>query len=547
MPKTAQPATKSRPNVLILFTDQQRYDTVAAAGFPHMITPNLDRLVREGCLYTHGHTPNPVCVPARHNLLTGLPARYHGFSSNAGPPMDASIPTLPRILSDHGYETRSVGKMHFKPPRRHHGLDRMELMKELPRFREEDDYAMYLKKVGYGHIQNIHGVRNLLYMVPQRSLIPEEHHGTTWVGERTVDFIHTNAGRHPWFLWAGWIAPHPPFDVPDTFADLYKDRDIPPPRASETEVSVFARNNHHIADLPAGRERETIRRMQEVYYAQVSLVDKQVGKILDALEQTGQLDNTLVFYTSDHGEMLGDHGCFQKGFAYDGSSRVPFLVRYPPRIQAGTVSDAFVDLNDILPTALDVAGIPYPGPYELPGGSLFCQDKDRTYQYVENGGGPGRRIMIRDRTHKYVYYYGGAHEELFDVADDPDESVNLLLARPDDGAVREIRERLRRVLWQYEHRWGLHNYAQPNGDFLRMQEPDLFNKPNYPLRNGQFQTFHLQSTDPAEREAMNTLFDEVVAVVKDESVVRLHELDLRSWEIHGVDRAIIERIRAEKL
>jgi arylsulfatase len=159
-------------------------------------------------------------MPARHNMLTGLTARVHGYPDNCrGFGIPSWIPTFPRLLSDNMYETHSIGKNDFYPLRRHHGYGRVELMTEVPAYREQDDYALYLKDHGLGSIHNIRGVRNLLYMVPQRSLIPLEHHGTNWVGDRAVRFIRTNGGRHPFLLKASWIAPHPPFDVPDEHAD----------------------------------------------------------------------------------------------------------------------------------------------------------------------------------------------------------------------------------------------------------------------------------------------------------------------------------------
>jgi len=267
-----------RPNILLLFTDQQRFDTIAAGGFDHMSTPNMDRLVRTGCIYTHAYSPNPVCIPARHNLLTGLGARFHGYTQNLKHPLDHRLPVLPRILSDNGYTTRAIGKMHFQPTRRHNGFDTMELMEETPRVREHDEYAMYLKEVGLGHIQNIHGLRSLLYMVPQRSLIPEAHHGSTWVGDRSVDFLKNAQGKGPWFLWSSWIAPHPPFDVPDTFADLYVNRELPEPYVSETATSPLAQQRRQSADIPTGKEKAYLRRMRELYFSAISLVDKNIGR-----------------------------------------------------------------------------------------------------------------------------------------------------------------------------------------------------------------------------------------------------------------------------
>ena len=525
-----------QPNVVLLFTDQQRFDTIAAAGFDHMVTPNLDRLANEGALFTHAYTPNPVCIPARHNVITGLPAKYHGFFTNMAHPLRYDLPVLPRILSDAGYDTRAVGKMHFRPPRRHNGFDRMELMEEIPRFREDDEYATYLKEVGLGHIRNIHGVRNLLYMVPQQSLIPEEHHGSTWVGTRSADYIRANAGRRPFFLFSGWIAPHPPFDVPDTFADLYRDRDIPEPYVSETPMSQPARQGACHGD---GGPR-LVRRMRELYCSAISLVDKNVGRILKALEDIGELDNTLIIFTSDHGEMLGDHGSFQKMQPYDSSSRIPFLVRYPERFRAGEVHDEFVDLNDILPTALDVCGLDYPGPERLPGASVLRDVKDRACQYMEYGIGRSRWISLRDGRHKYNYFYGGGREELFDMREDPCEAVNLLSANGEDAAVREARERLRAGLVEYERRWGPPQYVA-GAEFLRLEA-----SPVVRCRNGQFH--HFPDVLPeAEREAMNSTWEETILAVANEEAVHLHELDLEAWMGNGAPPEVIERIRRERL
>jgi arylsulfatase A-like enzyme len=534
--------TDSHPNVVLFFTDQQRYDTINAAGYPHMITPNLDRLVKEGCNFANAYSPNPICVPARHNLLTGLPARYHGFASNTTTPMDSGIPTLPRLLSDHGYDTRAIGKMHFQPPRRHHGFDRMEIMEETPATREEDDYLMYLEQVGLGHVQNIHGVRNLLYMVPQRAIVPEEHHGSTWVADRSIDYIRRHAGRRPFFLWSSWIQPHPPWNVSDAYADLYRDANLPEPIESRTPLNIFARRSGGMCDIPKGKEAAYIRRIRELYAAAVTQVDHNVGRILAALEETDQLDNTLILFASDHGEMLGDFGCWQKNKPYDSSSKVPLVMRYPAKVEAGSVRADFVSVNDILPTVLDVAGIDYPGPAELPGGSLFRDDRDRSRIYIESLSGVGRWVAVCEERYKFVYHYAGAEEELFDRQEDPAECVNLLHGSPSADA-QAARDRLRAELLEYERRWGLVNYVH-HDDFLCFPKPPETGRIS---RNNQFPRFPVNAVRTAEREAFGDLGDEVIAAVKDEPLVKLHELDLDSWQQNGAPKSVIERIRREKL
>jgi arylsulfatase A-like enzyme len=532
---------KKQPNILLLFTDQQRYDTINACGYKHMITPNLDRLVNEGCHFKNAYTPNPVCVPARHHIITGLTAREHGYAQNYGHPVNHLLPTFPRILSDNGYDTRAIGKMHFRPSRRHNGFNKMELMEEIPKYREEDEYAMYLKEVGLGNVQNIHGVRNLLYSVPQRSLIPEEHHGSTWVGDRSVEYIKANAGRRPFFLWSSWIAPHPPFDVPDSFADLYNDADIPEPLQSETEINPHGQVSAKHGDFPAGKEKESLKRMRQLYYSAISLVDKNIGKILDALEETGELENTLIIFTSDHGEMLGDHGSYQKSQPYDSCSKIPFIIRYPKNFAPGSVREDFADLNDILPTVLDAAGLEYPGPYELPGGSLLNDDgKRRDVQYMETESGVTRWCSIRDDQYKFNYYYRGGREELFDMTSDPGETVNLLATEPDKYA--ETRNRMFETLYEYEHKWGLKNYAF-NGGMVKFE-----NEPaRRGLRNGQFPVFPDNIIDEDEKASMNDFGDEIIQAVKDEPLIKLHQLDIEDWAKNGASPELIEKIKRETL
>ena len=511
------------PNILLLMTDQQRFDTLHVAGYEFMQTPNLDRIAEEGCLYSHAYTPVPICLATRHNLITGLTPRYHGFPDNVHTDVTrADLPTIPHILSSHGYDTRSIGKMHYRPARRHNGFLKMELMEELPKTREEDEYAMYLKRVGLGNVQNIHGIRNLLYMLPQRSLIPDEHHGTKWVADRAIDYLQTNRGRQPFFLKASWIAPHPPFDITDRLADLYKDIDLPEPFVSETPLAALTQENAMLGDIP---NKAVLRRMRELYYAAISMVDEQIGRILDTLEDIGQMDNTLVIFISDHGEFLGDYGLYQKWNPYDCCARIPFIVRYPKRLAPGTVCDDFVDLNDILPSVLDVTGLDYPADFPLPGESLFTEKpkKDRSWQYVEYSKDTRRWISIRNKEYKYNYYYGSGFEQLFDMQNDPREMINLLHENS-SSSVNAIKRDMKNRLLEYEQKYGLEGYAG---------EDDFKVGPPYqphPQRNEAYPRFPLKIMDKREKNQMNDNIDEIARAVAKETVVNLRDLDLAAWQ-----------------
>ncbi|MCC7494180.1 MAG: sulfatase-like hydrolase/transferase [Fimbriimonadaceae bacterium] len=427
-----------RPNVLLLFTDQQRFDTIAAAGWPHMVTPNLDRLLAGGCHYPQAHTPNPVCMAARHYLLTGLPGRHHGYFANRhGGIADYRLPTLPRLLSEAGYVTGAIGKMHFDPPRMHHGYDELHLMEELPRYREEDAYLLWLEQQGYGHLRHPHGCRHLLYHTPQRALVPARLHGSSFVASRSIEFIDRHRDR-PWFAMASWVGPHPPWNIPADWRGRYAGRELPAPWPLARDFPFESQPCpwHGDFDEPARR-----RAVQEAYFSAISLIDDQIGRLLDHLDSSGLASNTLVIFSSDHGEMLYDRGYFQKQVPYESSVRVPLLMRFPERVAPGSVRPEFADLLDLAPTIWDAAGVALPdGPY--PGESLLrpAVRRDRSVQYADFGVGQGRWAMLRDERFKLVHYWNGGFEELYDTVADPGEQHNLLRH---GGAPAGVADRLR--------------------------------------------------------------------------------------------------------
>ncbi|MBN1807934.1 MAG: sulfatase-like hydrolase/transferase [Planctomycetes bacterium] len=542
-----------RPNIVLFFTDQQRYDSVACShGDPRvresLHTPNLDRLCSEGARFDRAYTPNPVCIPARHNMMTGLPARYHGHAANSGNPCPRELPVLPQLLSDAGYLTHAVGKMHFRPMRRHHGFDRMELMEETPRYREDDDYLMYLKSVGC-NVLHQHGVRHLLYHQPQRSLVPEEHHGSRWVADRSIEFLRRAAAEdRPFFLKSSWIAPHPPENVPERLADLYAGAALPgriprlEPPDDRSDLVPMARNRFELGEGMLD-DPPRLRRHREHYHVSISFVDEQMGRILDCLDELGLASNTLLLFASDHGEMLGDLDCFQKSLPYESACRIPFIMRFPGVIEPGSVdSEHFVDLNDVLPTFLDAAGVNYPGPLELPGASLLDagSGRDRSVQYIENGNGPKRWCSLRDAKYKYVYSYYGGHEALFDMVQDPFEQRNLLTEGvPAD--LRPVYDHMRRRLVDYEERWGLAGMIEWK-DFLRLQPYALPAGPK--ARNSQYPPPWILTLPPEELAGLRHPTEEIIDAVRDEPLVRLSELDLEGWARRvGLDGDFVERVR----
>ena len=410
--------------------------------------------------------------------------------------------------------------MHFQPCRRHNGFTKMELMEEIPRHLEDDEYAMYLRANGYDDIQSIHGVRHVLYMMPQQSLLPARHHGSSWVADRTIYHLDRRAADRPFLIWSSFIEPHPPFDVPEEWASLYEGRALPPVRISQTPISALAEQNAGIAGYPADRY---LQRARELYFASISFVDYNIGRIIARLKETDAYEDTLIIFTSDHGEMLGDCGTYQKFLPYDAAARIPFIVRYPAKLPAGSVDRRFVDINDILPTMLDAAGASYPDPGVLPGESIFIHGgkKDRTTQYTEYSHGSKRWVSLRDEQYKYNYYYGGGKEELFDLIHDPYETANLLFpAAPTEHLA--AKETLRRRLIQVEKRQGLEGYIK-NDQFIILED---FHK--WILRENNPPIFTKHESHPHL-----SLEDEVHKAIEKEPVVDIQQLDLSFYKDKG--------------
>src|SRR5947199_4785821 len=184
-------ASGDRPNILLLFVDQQRADALGCSGNAAICTPHLDALAAEGLRFDHAVTPVPVCITARYSMITGLRLRDHHWVANSRlPGPRPELPTLMTLLGEAGYSTHGIGKFHFQPQGRHHGFFTMERMEEIPRYREEDDYLQYLQRVGWAHKREVHGVRNLLYQQPQTTEVPEAHVGSTSVRDRAVQLLH---------------------------------------------------------------------------------------------------------------------------------------------------------------------------------------------------------------------------------------------------------------------------------------------------------------------------------------------------------------------
>lgn len=428
-----------RPNILLFFCDQLRGDAVGALGNAIIRTPNLDRLCREGVAFTSAYTPSPVCIAARCSMHYGQYPHNTGCYENTPMPTDGRQSFMDALRTA-GYRTHGIGKCHFSPDSGAlRGFQTRERQEELVGSPQDDDYLLHLHENGFGHVCDPHGIRGEMYYVPQPSQIPAELHPSQWVGDRSVAFVEQAAENdEPWFLFSSYVHPHPPFTPPNPWHKLYRAPLMPLPRVPadfESLLTFVNRVQNRYKYRDQGIDKNLLRCMKAYYYACVSFVDYQVGRVLAALERTGQLDNTLIVFTADHGEHLGDYHCFGKRSMHDTAARVPLLVRSPREAGAATVCDAPSSLVDIAPTFLAAADASLDS-HALDGVDLLSLARGETDREVVFGQlayteardsdsiAANSSYMAVSREWKYFYSAPDDYECLFDRRRDPLETRN---------------------------------------------------------------------------------------------------------------------------
>lgn len=441
------PPDDERPNILFLMTDQQRFDTIAALGNPHIRTPALDRLVRSGVAFTCAYSPSPVCVSARCSLHYGqYPMRTGCYANGYAMPDDR--PSFMQMLTEAGYRTHGIGKCHFTPDRfALRGFQSRETQEEAPR-RAGDDYARWLDEQGWGDLPEPHGVRGEMYYIPQVSQLPARLHPSQWIGDRSVAFIRQQRDNdQPWLLMASFIHPHPPFAPPSPWHKLYRSFRLPPPNVPDDWAGLQTFINRHqnrYKYRDQGIDRHLVRNIKAHYYACISFVDYQIGRILDALDATGRSNRTLIVFTSDHGELLGDYHCFGKRSMHDAAARVPLLVSMPGRFDGGSRCDRPASLVDVMPTLLAAAGIPVAGT-ALDGVDLHALHEgraDRPAVFAQHDTGPKGLYTLIDPRWTYAYSAADQTEYLFDRLNDPAQTRNAAVDRSNRPRLEALRTQL---------------------------------------------------------------------------------------------------------
>ena len=475
--------SQSRTNILHIFSDQLRFDAIHSNGNPVIKTPNLDRLATMGVSYQRAYTPSPVCVAARCSMLSGCyPTKTKCISNDK---MPDNMPSFMEILTQNGYRTHGIGKCHFTPDSNAlRGFQTRERQEEMhPDILRREPYYQMLLENGFDYAYEAHGVRGPMYYIPQPSRLPAKFHPTQWIGDRTVDFIENNRDK-PWYLFSSFIHPHPPFTPPVPWHKLYDPVLMPLPKytCDDESMQMFinrVQNRYKYRDI--GIDLNLIRCMKAYYYSCVSFVDYQVGRIIDALENSGQSDNTLIVFTSDHGELLGDYHCYGKRSMHDSSARIPMLIYQKGIFEGGRKVDTPVSLVDLAPTFLDTARID-PASMHMDGHSLLKRENGNVYSiyscYQEVRNGSAKMIpemfrndskllkevcgnyMITDGQWKYIYSAPDHKEFLFDMLTDQ-ETRN----RAGVASCKPQQERLKKQLIAFLECEGISGLSS-NGEWI---------------------------------------------------------------------------------
>jgi arylsulfatase len=422
----------TRPNLIFLMPDQLRPDFTSAYGAQFIDTPNIDFLCQHGVRFTQCYSEHPVCVPARVSLMTGLHALKTGVLDNGQflrpDHRQAGMDTWPEILSEHGYYTAGIGKMHFYPWDLRLGYQRRVICEDKRWIHIRDDYWHYLKAHGE---RKYHGNEHEGYFENRGAIInrlPYELQWDYFVGMEAARFIRDYGAEGPFAMMVGFPGPHCPYDPDARFLKLFDPEDMPDAIPDAGDTPQIRQGNINGNKGPWNGVDYTVfteahkKKIRAHYAALVKQIDEQVGEILSALRDAGQLDNTVILFGSDHGDYLGDHSLIGKGHYFESSWHVPMLA-YLPWAQSGSTCNDLVTLTDVTATMLHFAGLDVPAHMDsrpLPAlGIPGATGRDHVLGAL--GGG----WAIYDGVWRLSKYATG-EALLFNLREDPMEQRNLI-------------------------------------------------------------------------------------------------------------------------
>ena len=448
--------TTIRPNVLLVTADHWPGDLLGAEGHPCVQTPTLDELARSGVRFPRAYSESPTCLGARRTLMTGcsprlVDSRSPGYTDGTPP----DVQTLAQVFRDAGYQAYAVGKLHVYPQRSRVGFDDVTLGEEGRAMSGlVDDYELYLGERGYAGQYFTHGMGNNEYVTRPWHL-PEEHHVTNWATREMVRAIKRRDPTRPALWYLSYCHPHPPLVPLQAYLDIYREMQIDVPSmgewADDPEALPYRlRAPRDFGELRTDRE---IRQARRAFYALCTHIDHQLRVVIGTLREEGVLDDTTIVFSSDHGDLLGKHGLWRKSLFYEDSARVPMIVlgtEGDERVGFDRVDDRLVGLQDVMPTVLDLAGVPVP---DWVGGLSMVGDERRDHIYGECGEGVEASRMVCDGRFKFVYYAAGNRSQLFDLADDPEELVDLAESTDHQGERKRLEALLVGELYGDDIEW----------------------------------------------------------------------------------------------
>ncbi|WP_240795478.1 arylsulfatase [Aquibacillus halophilus] len=435
-----------KPNIVLIMVDQMRADCMSIEDHPVVDTPNIDQLARQGIRFSNAYAATPTCVPARASIMTGMSQTKTGRVGYQEKVEWNYEHTLAGELVKSGYHTQAIGKMHVYPARNlcgfhnvvlhdgylHYNRKKHENL-ELESFNlTGDDYLPWLKsKAGSSSDLIDIGLDCNASTVARPWHLPESLHPTNWVVSESIDFLRRRDPGKPFFLKMSFVRPHPPFDPPQAFYDMYKDLDLPvPPVGDWVSREDIDREGLNPVTLKGNVPDQRFKRAQAAYYALITQIDYQIGRFKNAMEEYGVLDNTVIMFVSDHGELLGDHCYFRKALPYQGSVRVPFILSDPGdllQLHQNEKINNPVELRDIMPTLLDIANVPVPDTVDGQSVLSLCKGNNKWRKYIhgEHAYGKLSHHYLTDGKEKYIWYSQTGEEQLFNLQNDSKELENL--------------------------------------------------------------------------------------------------------------------------
>lgn len=512
-----------KPNVLLINVDHWAASMMGCSGNKEILTPTLNEIAQNGVMFDRCFSTCPVSIPARRSLMTGLSPCTHGDRVYNEYLKMPKVKTMAQAFRDSGYQAYAVGKLHVYPQRDRIGFDDVLLSEEgRYEFGTIDDYQIWLGENGYLGKEYMHGMGNNQYYTRPWHL-PEEAHHTNWATKEMINMIKRKDPMRPGFYYISYIYPHPPLVPLKCYLDMYNDLEVSSspignwakrlqdnkdkpkhsvttygvdegsPLAEDDILDIYMNNGISkisndinntkyikiVENIKVVKKRQVVASKynerekvmaKKAFYALCTHIDNQIRLLIGTLKEEGLLENTIIAFTSDHGDMLFDHNMVGKGTFYRNSTNIPLIITgRPMEKMAGTISSKLACLEDIMPTLLGLCGIDIPKTVE--GINLFSEKRDMLFGEIYNDELATR--MVTDGKYKLIYYPYGNKLQLFDLREDPNDIVNIAKNDEYSYVLNKLKKHLIEKLNHGDEKWVI------NGELVGVQLKD---EDKYPER-----------------------------------------------------------------